>query len=195
MNSTPSRRDFLGISGTAVGGAWMAYHAPFIQAAAAYAWRAFQLRAPFQVLTPVEAEELEAMAAGIFPTDETPGAREAGVIHFIDRALATFAAGQITFIRAGLEQLAVKVAEAFPNSTRLSQLTASEQATTLKAIEQTPFFGLVRFLTVAGMFANPEHGGNRDGAGWKLLGFEMRPAYQPPFGHYDGIAGEEPTPR
>ena len=45
----------------------------------------------FGFFTPEQALEVEAMAAQIIPTDETPGAREARVINFIDRALTTFA--------------------------------------------------------------------------------------------------------
>jgi hypothetical protein len=40
-------------------------------------------------------------------------------------------------------------------------------------------------LTLFGMFSTPSYGGNRDGAGWKLLGFEDMHAFQPPFGYYD----------
>ena len=40
--------------------------------------------------TAAEAADVEAVAAQIIPTDDTPGAREAGVVYFIDRALATF---------------------------------------------------------------------------------------------------------
>src|SRR5262245_60928028 len=36
--------------------------------------------------------DLEAVTAQIIPTDSTPGAREAGVVQFIDRALASFLA-------------------------------------------------------------------------------------------------------
>ena len=35
------------------------------------------------------AAEIEAIAARIIPSDATPGAREAGVVYFIDRALST----------------------------------------------------------------------------------------------------------
>jgi hypothetical protein len=40
-------------------------------------------------------------------------------------------------------------------------------------------------LTVIGMFTMPAYGGNRGGAGWKLLGFEDSHAFHPPFGYYD----------
>ena len=39
-------------------------------------------------LSAAEAADVEAVAAQIIPTDDTPGAREAGVVYFIDRALA-----------------------------------------------------------------------------------------------------------
>ena len=36
------------------------------------------------------------------------------------------------------------------------------------------------------------YGGNRDRVGWKLIGFEDRMAYQPPFGYYDAHVDKEP---
>jgi hypothetical protein len=48
-----------------------------------------------------------------------------------------------------------------------------------------PIFALLRYLVAAGMFSDPSYGGNRDRAGWALLGFEDRFAWQPPFGFYD----------
>ena len=47
--------------------------------------------AKFEFFTAAEAAEVEAMSSRIIPTDETPGAKEAGVVYFIDRALVTFA--------------------------------------------------------------------------------------------------------
>jgi gluconate 2-dehydrogenase gamma chain len=37
-----------------------------------------------------------------------------------------------------------------------------------------------------GFFGDPSYGGNRDQAGWKLIGFEDKHQYEPPFGYYDG---------
>ncbi len=37
-----------------------------------------------------DASDVEAVAAQIVPTDDSPGAREAGAVYFIDRALSTF---------------------------------------------------------------------------------------------------------
>jgi hypothetical protein len=55
----------------------------------------------------------------------------------------------------------------------------------MRTIEQTPFFEQMRLLTLLGMFSSPAYGGNVDGAGWKLLGFEDRHVFAPPFGWYD----------
>ena len=53
---------------------------------------------------------------------------------------------------------------------------------------QNDFFELLRTHTLYGFVGNPSYGGNRDRVGWKLIGFEDRMAYQPPFGYYDGEA-------
>jgi hypothetical protein len=42
------------------------------------------------------------------------------------------------------------------------------------------------------MFAMPSYGGNRNHAGWKMLGFEHQMAWLPPFGHYDAQATSKP---
>ncbi len=55
----------------------------------------------------------------------------------------------------------------------------------IRDIEKTPFFEAARFDTIVGTFALPTWGGNRDYAGWHMLGFEHQPAFQPPFGYYD----------
>ena len=49
----------------------------------------------FVNLSREEAAEFEAIAARILPTDETPGAREAGVIYFMDNVLGAERAGKL----------------------------------------------------------------------------------------------------
>ena len=65
-------------------------------------------------------------------------------------------------------------------------LTPLQQDELLHAIEKTPFFKAVRLDTIVGTFALPSWGGNRDYAGWHLLGLEHQSRFQPPFGYYDG---------
>lgn len=140
---------------------------------------------PDPFLTPAQAADVEAITARIFPTDETPGAREAGVVHFIDRTLATGPEDQRAGFVAGLEQLGKDVASRHPGQTSFAALTDAQQDALLTAIETTPFFGQVRFATIAGMFALPKYGGNRDLIGWALVGQDGDFDHKPPFGWYD----------
>lgn len=193
-----TRRDFLRLSGTGLGGAaWAAWRLPAVQTIALAACRAAEEGAPLEVLSTPQAREIAAIAEQIFPSDETPGAREAHVLHFIDRALGSFAAGARETIEAGLAGLRETVGRRHPGETSLAGLDFDAQTAILREIEDGELFATVHLLTVMGMFANPEYGGNADRVGWRLLGFEPRAAWRPPFGHYDaeGVAGpEEPGP-
>ncbi len=180
-----SRRAFLGTSGSVIGGSWIALNLPAILATADFACTAQSAGAGFEVLTAFEAAELEAIAAQIIPTDDTPGAREAGVIYFIDRALNTFGADNLEPIREGLQDFESSVRKEHPGVESFSALSDDQQIEALRAIEESDFFGTVRTMTIAGMFAHPSYGGNRDKMGWALLGFDDRHAWQPPFGYYD----------
>ena len=40
-------------------------------------------------------------------------------------------------------------------------------------------------MTAAGMFAMPSRGGNRNKAGWKLIGFKDQFSWASPYGWYD----------
>ena len=66
-----------------------------------------------------------------------------------------------------------------------SALSAEEQDALLTRIEDSDFFGLVHFLTLAGTFTLPAYRGNRGEAGWDMLGFQRNHSWQVPFGHYD----------
>ncbi len=139
----------------------------------------------FSVLSAEEAKQIEAIAAQIIPTDETPGAREAGVIYFIDRALATFDEDKRALYVDGLKDLEGRRVKLFPSSRSIAALQPTQQIQLLQTIETTDFFDLVRTHTILGFFGNPSYGGNRDRIGWKLIGFEDRFQFEPPFGYYD----------
>lgn len=136
-------------------------------------------------LTAAEAADIEAVAAQIVPSDDSPGAREAGVVYFIDRALATFYSRLASDYRAQLAAFQAAFRERHPAVGSFASLTSVQQVEYLKGIDQTPFFATTRLFTLLGMFALPEYGGNRDGVGWKLIGFEDRHVFRPPFGYYD----------
>ncbi len=179
-----SRRGFLKLSGSAISGSWLASHWPALLAVGQTACVARDKQSSLTHLNPQVAADLAAMAAQIIPSDDTPGAEEAGVIYFIDAALDTIIRGAGDTLADGIAQLNTRVAEKFPNK-RFAELEAGQQITLLRTEDQSPFFGMVRFLTIAGMFAMPAHGGNRDKVGWELLGFNSRHGWQPPFGYYD----------
>lgn len=137
------------------------------------------------LLTAAEAADVEAVAAQIVPTDDTPGAREAGVVYFIDRALGSFYAQLAGDYRAQLAAFQAAYRQRHPAAQSFASLTSDQQIDYLRRIDATPFFEMTRLLTLLGMFALPEYGGNRDGVGWKLIGFEDRHVFRPPFGFYD----------
>jgi hypothetical protein len=86
-----SRRRFLVGSASGLTSLWIATHWPGILAAQEHAKHAAQSETTgLEFFAPEQATEIEAMSEQIIPTDATPGAREARVIYFIDRALTTF---------------------------------------------------------------------------------------------------------
>jgi hypothetical protein len=184
-----SRRRFLIESVAGVGGAWVAANYSAILATQEYVLEAAQSGQPlkFAFFTPEQAAEIEAMTAQIIPTDSTPGAREAHVIQFIDRALVTFEKDRQGAYTQGLKELQAKTKELYPSASTFSALTSDQQIKVLTAIEQTPFFNLVRTHTITGFFASPAHGGNYDKVGWKLVSYDDSLNFKPPFGYYDAL--------
>ena len=181
------RRRFLLASGSALAGAWVVSSWPAIAAAHEHAARAAQTPGPqaFGFLTSAEAADVDAMAAHILPSGDTPGAREAHVVYFIDRVLATCFSDRAPVFRAGLAQFQVGFHLACPAARSFAAASSADQLAFLHAVEATPFFAAVRQLTVMGTLAASQYGGNFGGAGWKLIGFEDQHVFTAPFGHYD----------
>jgi gluconate 2-dehydrogenase gamma chain len=213
MNSSLSRRRFLshGISG--LSSAWITAHWPAVLSAADHAHRAAQSATPlkFEFFSPEQAAEIDAIAARIIPTDGTPGAREAGVVYFIDRALTTFASDDQKTYKEGLPELQARVRELFPAVERFSAATPEQQDEVLRSLDDhapvparpfrprpaaQSFFETLRQHTIAGFLIDPDAGGNRDGVGWKVIGREREHMFQPPFGYYDkDYPGWQPLPK
>ena len=189
--STPgqSRREFLIRSVSGLGATWVAANYSSIVDAADYVQQAARTGQPatFAFFTPEQATEVEAMAAQIIPSDDTPGAREARVINFIDRALTTFEKESQNEYVKGLQELQTQTKQLFPNATKFSALSSDEQIKVLTAMEKSPFFNLVRTHTITGFFASPVHGGNQNKVGWKLVNYDDSLNFKPPFGYYDGL--------
>jgi gluconate 2-dehydrogenase gamma chain len=184
---TAERRRFLQLAGASLGASWLALDWAGIARAAeqAAAHHAAGGAHGTTSLSADEAADVEAIAAQIIPTDATPGAREAGVLWFIDRALASFYAPLAERFHAGLRDFQATVRARYPDAVAFAALPQDQQRAFLHTVDRTPFFDDMRMLTVLGMFSIPAYGGNRDGVGWRLLGFEDLHAFDPPFGYYD----------
>jgi len=116
-----------------------------------------------------------------------PGARDAGVLNYIDLALAGAYADLQDFYRRGLSQLDEHCRMTYKES--FVRLGTAQQDQVIRALEEgktggftwptaQEFFNTIRTHTMEGMFADPVYGGNKDFAGWRLVGF---PGAQPIF--------------
>jgi gluconate 2-dehydrogenase gamma chain len=183
--SDNSRRAFL----ARIGGAGLLLQSPLLMSIAACAREAVSLDEPLATLTDVEGRAFAAFASRILPAEVGPGASQAGAVYFADRALAGPFGGVLEPVRAGLADLDARATAA--HGAAFADLSARQQDALMREVEATPFFELGHLLTVAGVFADPSHGGNREGVGFALLGMEHAATYSPPFGFYDAEAARE----
>ncbi|MBS1840420.1 MAG: gluconate 2-dehydrogenase subunit 3 family protein [Acidobacteria bacterium] len=200
------RRTFLTRTAAGLSAAWLTSQWPAMVSAATHAHSAVAnpAAAKFEFFKPEEAAEVEAIASRIIPSDETPGAKEAGVVYFIDRALVTFASDSQSAYREGLEEIRTILAEKFPGATKFSSAPPEQQDAVLEALSSDnqhmtasrrnrpnspsqPFFETIRYHTIAGFLIDPDSGrrGNKDGVGWKVIGRENSHIFQAPFGDLD----------
>ncbi len=209
-----SRRNFLRHGCSGAGALLLSSHLSAIVSAAAHARSSMQpgTAAKLEFFTPAEAAEIDALTARIIPTDDMPGAREAGVVYFIDRALTTFSVDDQKTYRDGLLDLQEHVHAALPAVAKFSAATPEQQDEILRTLDNKQssggrafrpraaaknFFETLRVHTILGFVIDPDSSefGNRDGAGWKVIGREREHMFQPPFGYYDkDYAGWRPDP-
>ncbi|MCY4440014.1 MAG: gluconate 2-dehydrogenase subunit 3 family protein [Deltaproteobacteria bacterium] len=180
------------------------------------------------VLTDHERATIEAAAARIVPADEDAGAREAGVIDYIEGLLAAddvdadisprekkeyanFLLGSLAGRTAEqqatlfkLNGLGSRHLQAYRDGVvELDRLAAEvtsgkdfrglddagrDQVLTALDERKDPFFTLLLTHTMEGFYGHPRHGGNRDQAGWQVLGYPG-PSFphgnETPYGWYD----------
>lgn len=182
--SHPDRRMFVSASASALGGGWLWLRLPLIASLSACARDAARSEEPFATLSPGQGRTLRAFAARILPSgDGLPGAEEAGAAWFVDGALGGPFADMAEPVLAGLADLDERARSA--HGVPFADATAEQQDGVISEVTETDFFFLGRMLVVMGVFSDPSHGGNRDHAGYSLLGMEHAPVYEPPFGWYD----------
>lgn len=196
MSDLHNRRMFLQAA-IAAGATWAA--ADLFHVEEALLWAAQHMVADakdvrLSALSSDQAEAITAMASRILPSvDGRPGAREAGVIYFIDRSLSTFNAAKKPLYLDGIKDLNSRAAASGKGSVNFAALAEAQQDEILLTIEHTRFFRAVRVDTLTGTFALPSWGGNREFAGWHLLGMTHAARYEPPFGYYDDAANGGPN--
>jgi gluconate 2-dehydrogenase gamma chain len=141
---------------------------------------------PWLFLTVDEARTLAALCDQIVPPDEDPGAAWAGVVNYIDRQLC----GPLEHLRGSYHQgiAAVNNSSRILHGADFAGLTAARQVELLTLMEQgrapaeawkqipsTKFVELLVDQTMQGFYGDPRHGGNREGASWKMLAIPYPP--------------------
>ena len=170
------RRELLGAVGAA--GAFVALGdvLPPAGTAEAQAGRP-PAREPLETLSDVEMAVLEAIAARLIPTDSNgPGAAEARAAHYIDRALGGALIDFRDTYRSGLR--AIDAYATTSKGAAFAQLAPAEQDAVLTDVERNAafegsagLFGVLLSHTLQGTFGDPFYGGNRNFAGWALIGY------------------------
>ena len=124
LDDSLGRRAFLAASGTAIASAWLAADPELLRASLAHARARVAAPAPaWEFLTPDQAADVDAIAAQIIPTDDLPGAREAGVVHFVDHSLATWGQDQRDPFARGLDELNQDANKRWPGAGRFAALS------------------------------------------------------------------------
>lgn len=196
MSEGISRRELFRRGGLYGGGLWLAASLPWPRAA-----RAARESGERRVLTAGQWRTVEAITARLIPTDQEPGAREAGCVNFIDKALAHEEEARRPLYEAGLAALDAVCAKRFgkafvalepePQDAVLASLQDGSAEGWSGPVPAPEFFAALREHTIVGFLADPRYGGNRGFAGWKVVG------YPGPRHHLGGytpgqMRGEEP---
>ena len=177
------RREFLTIPAAALGGTLLYTLAgePFrLQA------QDGNVKVPLRFFTAAEARVIAAACERIFPSDANgPGAKEAGVVIYIDRQLAgPYGADKDRYTKGAFVESVPEHGYQGKDNPRetyhdgiaklganFDELPAEQQIEKLHSLEKTHFFQLLRAHTIEGMFCDPMHGGNAGLIGWQLIGY------------------------
>lgn len=134
----------------------------------------------WRLITEKESKLLDALVEQIIPTDEWPGARDAGVTNFIDRQLVGPYTRYQEVYRKGLKAIQETCETKYQK--RFEELPWDEQTRFLEAMEagkmkganwekglDRQFFELVRSHAMQGFYGSPRHGGNKNNVSYKML--------------------------
>jgi gluconate 2-dehydrogenase gamma chain len=135
------------------------------------------LTSSHKTFTNEEYKALEAACERIIPKDEDPGALDANVPTYIDHMLPSPELHKMKedFL-GGIEALMRRSQRMFKKS--FWEATADQQDDLLRIFRDSPpesgeahFYESLVVLTLEGLLGDPSYGGNKDRAGWALVGF------------------------
>ena len=127
-------------------------------------------------LTDLQHRTLAAAAERILPSDDGPGARETGAAEYVAAALGEERLrGWFPLFTRGLDRLEDLADAAL--GTGFAAARPDQQDEVLRRLQALPgpdsrqFFAQLVRLCVEGFVAAPESEGNRDGLGWRYVGY------------------------
>ena len=129
-------------------------------------------KSPLIVLSETEAGTVETLMDCIVPPDDSPGAKDAGVLYYL-KQLAGPLNRFVPIYRKGLPQLDASFSSA--NGKALATANSQELTSWLTEMEKTDsaetktLFRLLVEHTMQGYYGAPENGGNRGEASWRML--------------------------
>lgn len=171
---------------------------------------------PWSFLTNDEARFLAAACDVLIPADDFPSASQAGVVDFIDMQLVgPYGQGATLYLKGPFSegtleqgyQVGMTPAQMFrkgiagieadgrlvnsDDKTRIDmmQRLSEDGGTVAEGIPSLTFFEELWALTKQGFFADPIYGGNKNYAGWEMVGFPGAHAY-----YLDFVERNEPYP-
>jgi len=143
-------------------------------------------RSPWRYFTIDEARALASIVDQIVPPDQDAGAVWAGVVNYIDRQLCGPFQNLQRAYREGLAGVDQSSQGRFGKP--FADLDSGQQIAILhllnegqapgpiwQQISSADFFETVVDHTMQGFYGDPRHGGNRDGASWKMLNLPYPP--------------------
>ncbi|WP_293672100.1 gluconate 2-dehydrogenase subunit 3 family protein [uncultured Parabacteroides sp.] len=127
-----------------------------------------------------ESECLGAICEQFIPADDFPGAKEAGVVNFIDKLLYQRFPELQPDYKNGIQALEKFCSETFRKSfanlsweqqySILQQMERNELPETYwKDVSQRSFFNMVLRNTMQGYYGPPRHGGNKDYVSYRMM--------------------------
>ena len=132
-------------------------------------------RSPHGTFTLAQLATARAVVERILPRDETPGALELGVPEYLDRELTD---PKLDFLKRPLLTLldGVDAGARKRHNRAFAELPAASKDEILTAWQkgqpgERRCFDVLLSLTFEGAFGDPRRGGNREGAGFAMVGF------------------------